>query len=241
MYNNGGDMKERTYDILIKIQEFILILLIVLECNSVYHSISIGISQTLLYIFAGNIAAFLLIFLWVKKDKSNIECIKGQKYLLLILFAFVMLFYGVNVVNTDSVGYLGYFLFFTDAMIILYTIYRRNGLTFRLIFKLEQVIVFICLVSLIMWIGSVFLELWGEGKDLYIQWTGGDYYTNYLNLFVRRYIAGDNSKNMGIFVEPPMFGLMVSFCIYTEFFLKKKMNIKMAMILLLPLNLMFYP
>lgn len=217
-------MNKSKYDIPISIMEFILVLLTVIECNSVYMSISVGIDQSLLFILGGNAAAFLLVFLWIKKDRANLECIKDKKILLLALFLYVMLFYGLNVVNTDSVGYLGYFLFFTDAMIILYSIYHKNGCTFRLIYKLEQVVIFICVVSLVLWIGSSILELWPCENDLYIRWTGGDYYTNYLNLCVRRFISGDNTKNLGIFVEPPMFGLMLSFCIYTELFLKKKTN-----------------
>ncbi|MCQ2495193.1 MAG: hypothetical protein MJ131_01230 [Lachnospiraceae bacterium] len=70
--------------------------------------------------------------------------------------------------------------------------------------------------------------LWGMNEDVFVQWGGKYYNSNYLNMCLRRWTeacAGDTYKNLGIFCEPPMFGLMLGFSIYTELFLKKKTNL----------------
>lgn len=213
-------------DIAISILEFFLVLVILLECNSVYIAyVGINIDPKVWALRASIIAAFILIALHIVKDRSNIECIKNHKALFYVSFVAVLEFNALNAMKSMGSGFLGYFLFFMNAMVVLYQIYRKENDTFRLIYLLEHVILFIAVASVILWTGSCILELWGRNADILVNWGGRYYDSNYLNLCIRRwYFAGDLTKNLGIFIEPPMFGLFLGFGLYTELFLKKKSN-----------------
>lgn len=218
-------IKENGIDWLIRITEFLLVLTIILDCNSVYR-LRTGWEGNPRYIaiYVANTCAYTLIALWVLKSKKNIECIKELLLLIMINCIFVFEFNTYNVYVRDT-GFVGYFLFFITAMVVLYRINKSNGEPFRMLYLMEHVILFIAVISTILWIGWNILGLWGISSDLEINWGGIYYDTNYLNFSIRRwFFDGDFHKNLGIFVEPPMFGLFLCFGLYTELFLKKKSN-----------------
>lgn len=226
--------KNGLIDYFIKIVEFLLAITIIFDCNSIYSVMRFGVSPLLLTVFGANIFAGLLIFLWIIKDKSNKTCIRNHKLLFLVSFVFVFFFFGVNAAYNDNVGYWGYFLFFMNFMVILYNIYRKNHDTFRLLFVIERIMIVLSVVSVILWVGSSVLELWGMGEDVFVSWGGKYYNANYLNLCIRRWnisFSADIKKNLGVFCEPPMFGLMLGFSIYTEMFLKKRSNLLILIVL----------
>lgn len=230
--------KKGLIDYFIRLTEFMMAITIIFDCNSVYRTMRFGVSPVLLSMIGINIFAAILIGLWVIKDRGNIECIKEHKLLFLVSFVFVFLFYFVNASKTETLGWLEYFLFFMNLMVILFRIYRRNHDTFRILFVIERVMIVISVVSVILWIGSNLLELWGMNEDVFVQWGGKYYNTNYLNMCLRRWdpmYVCDIEKNLGIFCEPPMFGLMLGFSIYTELFLKKKTNILTVLVFLIAL------
>lgn len=231
LYIVGGilmtqNMKKPIVETIISILEFILVLVIVLECNSVYRAIVvINYNPKIWALRISIITAFMLIVLHIVKDRSNFVCIKDYKSLFLISFLAVLEFNALNALKIPGTYFLGYFLFFMNEMVILYRIYRKENDTFRLIYLMEYVILFIAVASVFLWIGSSILELWGRNPDVFVNWGGIYYDSNYLNLCIRRWhFAGDATKNLGIFVEPPMYGLFLGFGVYTELFLKKKSN-----------------
>lgn len=233
--NTESRTKARVLDTMIRIVEFIFVITIIFDCNSVYRAMRFGLNPRLLAIIAGIGSASLLIFLHVLKDRKNTECIKSHKLLFLVSFVFVFAFYAVNASKSEQVGYIEYFLLFTNVMVILFKIYRRNNNVFRLFYLLEHTMLVIAAFSLILWIGSNVLGLWGMSEDVFVDWGGKYYDTNYLNLCIRRWVGGyqpDAVKNLGVFCEPPMFGLMLGVGLYTELFLKKRTNIISVIIFL---------
>lgn len=235
-YIDSNSQKSEIINIGIAIIEFILVFVIILDCNSVYRAVEMNVNPRELAMLLGNICAYTLILLFIFKDKSNVEVVLSYKYLFLLSLIFVLVFNALNVVNSKGSCFFGYFLFFMNAMVVLFGIYRRNGEPFRLVFTMEYVVLFIAVTSTLLWIGSSVLGLWGMGEDVYVNW-GGEYpNTNYLNLCIRRWTDNysmDATKNLGIFVEPPMFGLMLGFGLYTELFLKKKCNLVVVGLFLL--------
>ena len=218
-------LKQQFLDLIIRTLEFILILIIVLDCNSVYRlRYGWDFEPQMLALWIANMSAYFLIALWIFKDRTNIQCIKDMTALIVISLICTTE-YNSYLVGIGK-GFLGYFFFFMTAMVILYRIHRKNGEPFRLLFLMEYVILFIAVASVLLWIGSSILELWGTNSDIKVFWGGIYYDANYLNLCIRRWVfAGDYTKNLGIFVEPPMFGLFLGFGLYTELYLKKKSNI----------------
>lgn len=223
-------------EIIIRIIEFILILTIILDCNSVYRAVEMNVNPRELAMLLANICAYSLILIYTLKDRENLGVVLSYKYLFLLSLLFVLVFNALNVVNSTGTCFFGYFLFFMNAMVMLFGIYRRNGEPFRLLFTLEYTVLFIAVTSTLLWIGSSVLGHWGMSEDLYVNW-GGEYpNTNYINLCIRRWATdyvSDSTKNLGIFVEPPMFGLFLGFALYTELFLKRKSNLLIVGVLLL--------
>ncbi|MBP5282179.1 MAG: hypothetical protein J6Z22_06735, partial [Lachnospiraceae bacterium] len=228
---------QRGISFLIKLVEFILIMIIIVDCNSVYrHLVDMPIDIKKWCMISVNIAAWLLILLHILKDRSNLDCIKEYATMGLLSVAFCLEFNALNSMTmvesqlTVKAFYgeyfIGFFLFFMNACVILFRIYRKQHDTFHLLFLLEKVVLFLAIASLILWVGACVLELWGRGNDVYVDWgIGYHYYVNHLNLFVRRvWLDRDVFKNLGIFVEPPMYGLFLGIGLYTELFLKKKSN-----------------
>lgn len=240
--NFGGDtdgmkkISQNALDILIKTIEFVLILTVILDCNSVYRlRWGWNFEPHLLALWVANVSAYLLLVLWIIKDKTNFECVRDMKALILISFLMITEYNAFFVQKLDS-GFVGYFFFFVTAMVLLYQVYRKNGKPFHLLFLMEYVILFIAIVSVILWIGSSILELWGRNSDLKVFWGGIYFDANYLNICIRRWVFdGDLTKNLGIFVEPPMFGLFLGFGLYTELFLKKKSNVAIVVSFLIAL------
>ncbi len=213
-------------DWVIYLVEFILVLIVILDCNSVYrHWLGWEGDPKTYALWIANISAWLLVLLYLIKDKSNFQCIKDYKFVFLISFVFVFEFNALNALKKVASGYLGYFFFFMNAMVILYLIYRKNQEPFRLLYLMEYLILFIAVTSVILWFGSSVLELWGRNEDVRVWWGGKYFDANYLNLCIRRWVfTGDLKKNLGIFVEPPMYGLFLGFGLYTELFMRKKAN-----------------
>ncbi len=213
-------------DWIICLVEFILVLVVVLDCNSVYrHWMGWKGDPKTYALWIANISAWLLVILYLIKDRSNIQCLKDYKYVFLISFVFVFEFNALNALKKVASGYLGYFFFFMNAMVILYLIHRKCQDSFRLLFLMEYLVLFIAVASVILWFGSSVLELWGRNEDVRVWWGGKYFDANYLNLCIRRWVFdGDLKKNLGIFVEPPMYGLFLGFGLYTELFLKKRAN-----------------
>ncbi len=234
-------------EILIKTTEFFLLLVILLDCNSVYRAaidLPIDAKEWGMTFSIG--AAAVLIVLYLIKDRRNFQCIKDHATMFFLSFVFCMEFNALNSINviqsdlrvtsSSPFGYgkyfTGYFLIFMNLMVILYRIYRKNGESFRLLYLLEKMVLFLAVISLAMWIGASLLKLWGQSNDVYVFWGGQHYYSNYLNLYVVRWwYHGDLTKNLGIFLEPPMYGLFLGFSLYVELFLKKKSNPSIVMIL----------
>ena len=223
-------------ELVIHIVEFVLVLIILLDCNSVYRAVEMSVNPRELAMLLGNICAYILILLHIFKNKENVEVVLNYKYLFLVSLLFVLVFNALNVVNSQGSCFFGYFLFFMNAMVVLFGIYRRNNESFKLLYLLEHIVLFIAITSTLLWFGSSVLGLWGMGEDVYVNW-GGEYAnTNYINLCIRRWgtnFSGDSTKNLGVFVEPPMFGLFLGFGLYTELFLKKKSNLLVVVTFLL--------
>ena len=225
------------YSVITQILEFILILIVLIDCNSVYRaSTEILVDLQTWGLVGANAAvgALLLLHLW--QDRTKWEIVKQHGGLFLLFLFFTFEFSAVNAIHHHPQGFFGYFLFFVNGLILLFRFYEKDGEAFRLLYLLEHVVLFLAVASFLLWIGSSVLELWGRNPDIKVSWGGFYSDSNYLNLCIRRWwYKGDVKKNLGIFIEPPMYGLFLGFGLYTELFLKKKSNICVVIIFILTL------
>ena len=216
----------------IDILEFLMMLVVFIDVNSVYTEAIINNklpTQSGVHNYARLICfalAVILIGMHIVYDRENIGCIKKYKSFAIFQGIFLFLFYVLNVMQVpDGTGYIESFFLFMTAMPLLFKMYRREGRSFELLYKLEYIVLFVAIVSFFLWLGSSVFNLLGESQDVRVLWGGNYYDTNYLNLCFRRYWPDDITKNLGIFTEPPMFGLFLNVALYTELFLKKRSNI----------------
>ena len=82
-------LKQQFLDLIIRTLEFILILIIVLDCNSVYRlRYGWDFEPQMLALWIANMSAYFLIALWIFKDRTNIQCIKDMTALIVISLIF---------------------------------------------------------------------------------------------------------------------------------------------------------
>lgn len=217
--------KEMLLKWLISIAEFICLLLIILDCNTVlrygdmpYNYFDVDCIKW------GILSCGALIILHIIDDKNNLYVFKDFAVLLMFDIIFVVLFYFGNLVNGKTNMFIGLFLIYTNELIFLFNIYRHRKESLRLIYKLEYIVLFLTLASVILWFRACVLHQIGMREDITVVWGSIHKDVNYLNMCFRRPFEADITKNLGIFTEPPMFGLFLSYGLYTELFLKKKSN-----------------
>ena len=114
-------------EIIIRIIEFVLILTIILDCNSVYRAVEMNVNPRELAMLLANICAYSLLLIYTLRDKKYLDVVLSYKYLFLLSLLFVLVFNALNVVNSTGTCFFGYFLFFMNAMMMLFGIYRKNG------------------------------------------------------------------------------------------------------------------
>lgn len=223
--------------VLLRTLEFVLVLIVLIDCNSIYRAYTeMPIDLATWALTGANITVLLLIALHLWMDPAKWEIVKSHGALFAVFLVWTFEFSALNAIHHHGKGFFGYFLFFVNGMILLYRFYEKEGELYRLLYLLEHVVLFLAVASLILWIGSSVLELWGRNPDIKVSWGGFYSNSNYLNLCIRRWwYQMDVKKNLGIFIEPPMYGLFLGFGLYTELFLKKKSNPAIVLIFLLTL------
>ena len=206
--------------------EIMLLMIIVLDCNSIFRiDTAIMVNLQALALKGANWIAALLICLLLLRDKRKGIILRQHLLLFIVSFVFAFEFNALNALPHGGYGFLGYTLVFVNLMLILFRMYKADDRCFHLLILLEYMILVLAVISLCLWVGSSVLELWGRNADIKVNWGGFYSDTNYLNLCIRRYIPiDDTTKNLGIFIEPPMYGLFLGYGFCTELFLKKKSN-----------------
>lgn len=236
-----GGKRLPVFQILTEYLEYILALVVIAECNSLFtNSVSEAgnYSQPQFLMLGAGTAAVLILLLFL----SDGRCRRALPDLLLfpaLLFAYSLMFFVLNVrATSDSYTqrlYLIIFSFSLPAFCLLFRMEKRQCRSSALFLRHADLMFIFALLSLVVYLVVTFFPDNIYADDLRTRWIGVGNIThlnNYLNLCVLR-MSDSRSilglvihRNYGFFPESPMFSLELNTALYTELFLRPESSRK---------------
>lgn len=219
-------------ELLIGSMEYLWVILVVLNGNSVYHSNSIRN----LYLMEGILVLTFLLL------AANVLCYraKPKKTSMLgavILMGYAMVYFCIKQYSMSAKNFLQLFVIGAPLTFLLFAEMYRHGRMLKLFHKIVDIISILAVVSLVFWfLGEVFEVIkpngyvdiaWGNFTS--VKGYYGIHYAFQLDttFFPDAYLY----RNSSIFSEAPMFNLWLDIALATEIFLKSKASIPRVLLL----------
>lgn len=226
-------VKASLYKYLKNITEYILVTLIILNCNSVYVRIKDKnyYIKELVIIFS-IIILFLLIYM-TKINKKTFQknlifiCIYG--FLLTIFVA-----YSVALSNLD--GFIIRYYIFIPIMVICFQLYEKREEKFKLFYRYSDIMIILAISSILFWYFCSILNVVNPNSQVVIQWENEQSINSYKNLYFEtqtvHFLGFFGYRNTGIFTEGPMFSLCLCVSLIVEIFMKNIVSKKRCCVLI---------
>lgn len=215
--------KNKLYNIL----EFLLAFFMILECKSVYMY-STSFSINLQYIFL----VILLLNIVVRHYRVK----KIKKIDIRDFFAIVAYFVIFGILNVEKTNALQYAMI-ASAFIGLNILNKTNETKYSVLKKISQIMTGIAIISLFMYFCGYALEIIKPTGTVNLSWGGQHQIKSYFNIFFlaqkgRIFGKATVQRNTGVFVEAPMYSLLLTIALAIELFLKKeKINLKKVIVI----------
>lgn len=217
--------------------EYLLMLVVLMECNSLYcyarETVSIVDMSALFYRAAILLAAGALgLRLWLNPRKLRRSLPNGLALVGLIGYAVV--FYLLSVRPEDAWHrqyYLQNFLLFLPLMVALFKVKQREGKGLDLLLKYSDLVCVLAALSLTVYVASIARPGSVPVDLIYIRWFNRLITMPELNLLdvcqsalgVKWQMFGITIlRNFGFFTEPLMFALPLLIALFTELFLRDR-------------------
>lgn len=212
-------------NLLIGILEYLWVIFVVLNGNSVYHSNSIRN----LYLMEGILVLTFLLL------SANVLCYRSSPSKSSILGAvaiagYCVVYFCFMQYSMSATNYLELFIIGAPLTFLLFAELYRHGRFLKLFYKFVDIITLLAVVSLVFWfLGEVFKVIKPNG---YVDITWGNFSTvkGYYGIhyafqldttfFPNAYLF----RNSSIFSEAPMFNLWLDIAMAIEIFLKPKVS-----------------
>lgn len=185
----------------------------------------------------------LLIILGVFGSIIVMKKIPKKKVVNTFFIVVMLLLYGIFYIILQPYNRIGFLLFIVMVLLIMnyYYLCEGDNEVPSLIYKYQNIIIFIAIISLVFWFFGSVLGVFTSNKVVWTTWTlNGD--PEPLNSYFNIYFEGKKSlvfstfkivRNIAIFTEPPMASLNFSIAFLIEYLLKEKKSIYKIIILIL--------
>ena len=235
------------------IAEYVLAFLIIIECNSLFvntvNNGSESLGNVCLFVAIG-IVSGLVVYYFIRSARIRHDFLHFVP-ILCVMAVWELAFYFLNVTKTsDGVngpGYLYRFFAFLQPATVYFWCKRKTGQASDLFLKMSDIICVFALCSFVMYLTVVLrpdsivartvAEYWSH-RSTTNRVTYYDLMTVYT--FTPMEFQGHTivlPKNIGLYPEPPMFGLALNVALYTEMYLRKKDHRQVAKWVVLTLTL----
>ena len=212
--------------------EYILAFFIVLDCNSVYANL-VNSPFNLQKMSLVLSVILIAVICWCY-DMNWVEALKSVIYPAALVAAFsIILFVFLKFPNGLRGSYIKFFVLFLPISIMLFKLYRSLDIENQLFFRISDILVFLSLLSLTMWLlgpilgiiqpNKVIQSLWEPMTEINSYW-GVQFlrpeqreYIKFLDILVYR--------NIGLYPESPMFNIVLLLGFSTELFLRSKIKL----------------
>ncbi len=200
------------------IADYILAFLIVLECNSFYYNIN----EKSFLLLSISFLAFLVLYRLFRWSR-NVMGLFPMFFLLFFVGSLVPLLKS----GEYMVGFLFRVLFLSLLLLYFMSINIKRSSYYVLFFCFSEIVCCLSALSLFFWLGGEILAVIPSSGVVYTDWS-----QNFVANFYWLHFAAQGERNCGIFVEAPMFCIVLSTALCIELFLRSKYN-KFRLILLI--------
>lgn len=203
------------------IVEYLLMIYIMLGCNTVYLK-----STTNYYIQEITVCITLLLF-YLKIIRGSILFLSLKRWEL-FMAPYLVVMLALIIISVPMDVFLGFsvrFLVFFPCCVLIFCKYREENKEYILIHKFSNIMVFLSSTSLFFWIFASQLNVIQPTGTLEFTWGIVQRCPSYYGLYVTRQNASmfiySGLRNQSIFPEAPMFSLCLCIAIAAELFLPK--------------------
>lgn len=191
--------------------EYIIAILLILECNTVYISFvpSAGIFSIL--------TATLLLWLchYNIKGKNNIDTQKFNIFFFIYFIGALILFFGT--IPDARINYISKFIILLPSLILYIASRPIQENRFNLLYKISNIIFIESIISIIFYLATTVFSIIPPTGSISLDWGGIKLIPSWYNLYFEPQIF----RNSGIFTEAPMHNYCLSLAFLTEIFLRK--------------------
>ena len=240
----AGGMMDFALKVIRNTCEYLLVLLTILECNSLYlHYASREDSNERMFRYGIIGLALILLVLRLPEIKGQLKrVIKLTPYFAgLYAVMGIFLYFNVMRLTTLSASFITLFMIFMPVMCLLFYLDRLNGEPYRLLWKYCTIITVYALLTLLIYLWVSFFPSKMPMSTVYTHWSNTRdirTYDNYLGLVTlgeeKLFSIGSIVfyKNIGVFTEPPMAMIPLVTALFAELFLKgKRSSVSKALLL----------
>lgn len=219
-------MKIKPKELLVGLLEYIIAVLFVLECRSIYNNLDSTRNTFWLFsLITLGLSVAVCVICSPKLSKKRLS--DAGWFTIFIVFYYFVYFVFKNYNTTKFFHYL-----LSVALIaIYYFLCCCKQSVPKVLLKYNQLVCVLAAISLFLWIYGSVLGIIPPTNSIRMNWvgTGVDVsYPSYFNLLYEiqdvsnAIVPGAKFKNTGIFVEAPMYALHLSLSLIIELFLRKK-------------------
>lgn len=216
-----------------KILQYLLNLLLILTCNSIYF---VRTGNLGLYLRIILVLVLVLNFGYVILSK-NVDRNRVKKDIIVIIIYYMYLIVFLVLNNNQNIQ--DFIYLFMIVLPLLYFIYNSSkyNISIELLEKFSKIVVFLSIVSLIFYFFVFMVKVIKPTSYIFISWGKIKKIPTYFNMFfATQYFSIGNHKflrNTGIFAEAPMYSLSLTIALAIELLILKKKSKKRVIILLI--------
>jgi len=202
-------MKRKYKFSLLVVIEYLLVITIILNCNSVY-------AASIKDFHLNEIAALLAVILAVvgiKKGGTNKRLLNKWAGLFAIYYVLMIAFMIVSVPGESMLGFISRFMIFIPIMAFYLAFLSKKSQQNRLLSEFINVMVFLSVLSVFFWFFGSYLHMIHPNMSIQAHWGRDHTYPGYFGLYFEgqslNLFSYSGYRNDGIFTEGPMY----SFCL----------------------------
>lgn len=193
--------------------EYIVAILLILECNTVYSN---SIYPGGIYSIGTFSLTLLLCYFNLKSKVNNIENIKTITFFILYFIGIIILFFNSN--STFRISYISKFILLLPTFIYYIATIPNKKYKFNLLYAISNVMLIEAIISIIFFTLGTCFSIIPASQLISINWGNLTLIPSWYNIYFEPQLF----RNSGIFVEAPMHNFCLTIAFLTEAFLKEK-------------------
>ncbi len=211
--------------VFISLLEWLVALLAVLDCNTVYSKIIGGRISS----FSPFIAVALMLLLLANLNGARVHSaalIKGAAFFIVYVVSAILVYFFNAKFSQAPSGYIIKYLIITPLLLIMFLLVDNSD---TILFKFAEVVTMVAIISLFFWIFASQLHWIHPSRYYYVRWGRPYHYPVYMNIYVERqtenFFGHRIVRNLAFFTEAPMYNTCLIIAIGIKAFVVKEQKL----------------